>query len=187
MPGTVKTGPAGGPASRRGVTAPHLTALTRGGSPLFGKPHTARRWLGCAHPSRPRLGSRSSNPVRAGHGEPVTGASRPCAAMRERSTACRSAIGLSAASKRRSIARAVLMAPAAWDRKAQDVARCGLRRPAGAHVGSSGGALALHVVFVVHYGSTSCDATRRGHDPAAGRRTPADSTAHGPLPRCWRR
>ncbi len=44
----------------------------------------------------------SSSPVREGHGEPVTAASQACAAMRDCSSACRSANGLSAASKWRS-------------------------------------------------------------------------------------
>ena len=75
-----------------------------GETPLSAMPRSA---AGRMEPDSPILPAAagslpSSSPVREGHSEPLTGASRPCAAMRERSTVCRSANGLSAASKRRS-------------------------------------------------------------------------------------
>ena len=75
-----------------------------GETPLSAMPRLASERMEPDSPILPAAAGSlpSSSPVREGHGEPVTGASQACAAMRKRSMACRSANGLSAASKRRS-------------------------------------------------------------------------------------
>ena len=94
-----------GVASRPHARRCRSGACGRGGSdPVFGKPHTARRWLGCALPSHPRLGSLPVHQSRAGRPNCEPARARPGFDHRCR-TARRpvsSANGSAAASMRRS-------------------------------------------------------------------------------------
>ena len=104
-PGRPSRWPAFGCATASGAPMPIRTPWTwMGETPLSAMPQSAPRRMGPDSPILPAAtGSLPSNsPVREGHVEPGRGASRPCAAMWERSTACRSTNGVSAAAKRRS-------------------------------------------------------------------------------------